>query len=146
LTNESQNKVERLRGAAHALRALHKTLIASVQLGYEKLYGRVENPAALLQLLLNDPLFSWLRPLSALITQVDESLDEPAAIDDAQLSELRSTIERWTSDQNDGAEFATNYLALLQSDPDLVLAHAALHKQLARLPTNTQPNRKDSSV
>jgi hypothetical protein len=155
LTIESQDKrapspvhipVAELQQAAQALRALHRALVASVQVGFEKLHGRVRGPGALLQLVLDDPLFTWLRPMSLLITQLDELLDDEAAIDPQQLAEILSTLERWTSNRGEGGELAANYLALLQTDPDVVMAHAALDKQLARLSANTQRSRKETAA
>jgi hypothetical protein len=143
LNLESKNELDprQLGAVLLALRALHKTLVAGVQLGFEKLHGRVQGPGELLSLLLNDPLFAWLRPLSQLITELDDLVDGETPIDAASLLLIRSTIERWLTDPTD--DFAANYLSLLQSDPDVVLAHAALRKELANLSPTLPSTRKD---
>jgi hypothetical protein len=122
-----------------AMRALHRTLVGSVQIGFEKLHGRVQGRGQLLSLLLNDPLFAWLRPMSQLITELDELVDGNTPIGRASLSAIRSRVTRFISEDSENAEFAASYLTLLQSDPDVVIAHAALQKQLAQLPHDAPP-------
>jgi hypothetical protein len=117
----------RLAELAHALRSLHKRLIASVQVGWEKLHGRVAGPGALLQLLLHDPLFAWLRPLSTLIAELDERLDEPEPLEARALGDLRAGVELLLA--GDG-EFAACYREVLQHDADVVMEHSALRKLL----------------
>jgi len=58
------------------LLGLHKELIIAEQLTYERINGRVGSTGQLLQLVLNDPWFTWLHPLSQLVIRVDELLDE----------------------------------------------------------------------
>src|SRR6185295_17132587 len=58
---------------------VHKALLDDAQIRYEREQGRVEGSGALLRLVLNDPWFAWLLPLSGLVVQIDELLaaDEP---------------------------------------------------------------------
>ena len=65
--------------AREALLALHKTLLDHVRIEYEREHGRVENAGALLQLVVGDPAFEWLRPLSQLIVAIDELELHPSA-------------------------------------------------------------------
>jgi hypothetical protein len=58
------------------LLGLHKALIVAEQLTYERINGRVGSTGQLLQLVLNDPWFTWLHPLSQLVIRVDELLEE----------------------------------------------------------------------
>src|SRR5205807_2560397 len=58
-----------------ALLALHKTLIDSERVSYEQTFGTIASPNEFLRLLLNDPWFTWLRPLSGFISALDETLD-----------------------------------------------------------------------
>ena len=48
----------------HGLLGLHKALIVAEQLTFERIYGRVDSTGQLLQLVMNDPWFTWLHPLS----------------------------------------------------------------------------------
>ncbi len=118
---------------SHELRALHQQLIAATQKEFEKLHGRVQGPGALLQLLVDDPLFAWLRPLSRAIAALDELADsedgDPAAID-----EVLSSIVRLLDEPG---EFRATYLVYLQADPDVVMAHAALRRLLPPRPRDS---------
>jgi len=57
----------KLDGLRHALLALHKTLLDAQRVRYEREHGRVESRGELLDLVLRDASFEWLRVLSALI-------------------------------------------------------------------------------
>jgi hypothetical protein len=63
------------------LLALHKTLVNQVKSSYEAIHGPVAGPAALFRLLVDEPAFQWLRPLSETIVGIDEALEksEPAS-------------------------------------------------------------------
>src|ERR1043165_6707416 len=73
LTEESAKK--RLSELREGLFSLHKALIASERVGYEEAFGAIGAPLNFLKLLLNDPWFAWLRPLSGLMAAVDEAMD-----------------------------------------------------------------------
>ncbi len=103
---------------SQALRGLHQELVAAAQVDYEKVHGRVAGPGALLQLVLDHPSFAWLRPMSALIAQIDEWLDEAGGAGPEKRSAVRASLARLRADPR--------YLALLQSDPGVVMAHAKL--------------------
>jgi hypothetical protein len=112
---------------ADALRVLHQRLLFVTRVEFEKLHGRVASPGALLDLVLNDPLFAWLRPLSRQIADLDELASE--AVDAEALEAARESVARLI-DQSD--EFRPTYLVYLQADPDTVIAHAAVRHLLAR--------------
>jgi hypothetical protein len=117
----------RLVELGHALRSLHKALIATAQATYEKQYGRVAGPGALLRLLLDDPWFAWLRPMSTLIAELDERTDDQAPIEAAEMAERRATVERLLT--GPGA-FGDAYREVLQNDPHVIVEHAAVRKLL----------------
>jgi hypothetical protein len=117
-----------VRELAAALRALHHRLLLATQKNFEKLHGRVDGPGALLQLAVHDPLFAWLRPLS----QELALLDELAAADEVGAGDFaRAAAE--AAELLDGiSEFRAAYLVYLQSEPDVVLAHAAVRRLTQR--------------
>ena len=113
-----------------ALLDLHKTLIDSERVVYETNVGPINSPHHFLQLLSSDPWFAWLRPVSQLIVAMDEALDaeEPLTSDsvDALMNEsvfLLLPAER-------GGDFGERYMAALQRDPHVVLAHAQVAKRI----------------
>ncbi|WHZ24421.1 MAG: hypothetical protein OJF47_003533 [Nitrospira sp.] len=124
-----------LKDLRHGLLALHKSLIVSEQLTYERIYGRVSSAGQLLQLVMNDPWFAWLHPLSHLVVRIDVVLEgqEDTSIEDTQelLSEARAMLR--PSEQGDG--FERSYYEALQRTPDVVLAHASVKKLLGTAST-----------
>ena len=116
-----------LRELASAARKLHHRLLVATQKGFEKLHGRVESPGQLLQLAVHDPLFAWLRPLSAQLALLDE-LAEADEIHDADAARAASEVAAMLESD----AFRSTFLVYLQSEPDVVLANAALRPLLAR--------------
>ena len=115
-----------VRVLAQSLRALHRHGLTVTQQSFEKLKGRVRGPGELLQLVVHDPLFAWLRPLSQEIVALDE-LAEADEIAQQDLDAARASVAELL-DSN--AEFRGTYLVYLQEEPDLVLAHAAVRRLL----------------
>jgi hypothetical protein len=103
---------------------LHKALMESERVGYEKVFGRIASPLQFLQLMTGDAWFAWLRPVSQLIIAMDEMLDGKVALTaagaDGLASRARSLLVAVAGD--DG--FSGHYDEALQRDPDVVFAHA----------------------
>ena len=114
----------------HGLLGLHKALIVAEQLTFERIYGRVDSTGQLLQLVMNDPWFTWLHPLSNVVVRIDEMLAEECNLtleDVAQiLTEVRGMIR--PSELGDG--FERSYYEALQRAPDVVMAHSEMKKLL----------------
>ena len=113
-----------------ALLELHKTLLDAQRIRYEREYGRVESRGELLDLVLRDASFEWLRVLSSLIA----GLDELAAVDDRDVSEeMRAVIDRLQAlvrfEGNSG--FTGPYREIIESVPDALVAHVQLSRLLA---------------
>src|SRR5690348_1159327 len=66
---------DRLQALRSALLTLHKALVDSERVEYERVMGKIQSPNHFLQLLTTDPWFAWLSPLSKLIVSIDEALD-----------------------------------------------------------------------
>lgn len=96
----------RLEELVAALRIVHKALIDSTQRDYERIHGRVENPHALFRLAAKDPAFAWLRPMTQLIVELEESSGRKKDLEDA-----RRKIRELLSD----GEFSPGYHARVQS-------------------------------
>jgi hypothetical protein len=114
----------------HALLHLHKTLIDSERAVYEADVGPVQSPHHFFQLLTNDPWFAWLRPISQLIVVIDEVLDarEPLTNDNTD-AVIMNSVFLLVPAKGEG-EFSARYLAALQRDPAVVLAHAQVAKRI----------------
>jgi len=109
------------------LLTLHKALLDSERTAYEISHGAVASPAAFLQLLINDPSFQWLRPITTLIVQIDETLaakKPPASTRDFE--QLITDMHALLSPSREEADFWKRYFAVVQRDP----AVAVLHEQM----------------
>lgn len=116
----------------HALLALHKTLVDSERVTYEKTVGAIRSPNQFLQLLTSDPWFAWLQPLSQLIVSMDEALDAKEPLTDASVEAVIKEANLLLSPSEAGEGFGRHYYDALQRDPDVVIAHADVMKLFAR--------------
>jgi hypothetical protein len=116
----------------HGLLKLHKALLDSERLTYERVHGRIASPGAFFQLVISDTWFEWLHRVSELVVQIDEMLDseEPATATDATKVIERARMLLKPSEE--GVGFGKRYYEALQRDPDVVLAHAAVKKLLRK--------------
>jgi len=114
------------------LLGLHKALIIAEQLTYERINGRVASTGQLLQLVLNDPWFTWLHPLSQLVIHVDELLDAESDLTSVEVDELLSEVRRLTRPSEEGDGFERSYYEALQRDPDVIFAHVEVKKLLTK--------------
>jgi hypothetical protein len=115
-----------------ALVALHRTLLEWERAAYEREHGRTE-PGVMLQLVVSDPQFAWLRPMTELIAVVDETLDSPsdASVD---LDLLARRARHLMVPDEQGSSFAKRYHTALQEVPDVVFAHRRVVAALRDLP------------
>ena len=130
-SNSAQNDGDRnrLEDLRISLLNLHKALVDSERVEYEKTIGKIQSPNHFLQLLTNDPWFAWLSALSQLIVSMDEALDEKEPLTRPVIDALVNQSQRLLVPTESGDGFSKHYYDALQRDPDVVLAHG----QVARL-------------
>ena len=108
-----------------ALLHLHKTLLDWERAAYERIHGRA-SAAELLRVIVEDPQFAWLRPISELIVRIDLAVDTEhpdATIDfDTLITRAREVVAPAVSSAPGGER----YLQALQEHPDAVFAHRAV--------------------
>ena len=124
---------DNLKELRQGLLKVHKLLLDLERRGYERARGKISNSYEFLQLVLKDPWFEWLRRLSELIVQIDETLDsvdsdKPLTEEDASALISRSRVLLTPAET--GSEFQKNYFLALQQSPDVVLLHAQVMKLL----------------
>jgi hypothetical protein len=115
---------QRLLGLREALLRLHKALVESERVGYEKIFGKVGSSYQLLHLLTVDPWFTWLRPVSQLVSAMDEMLETKKTLTLEQLHSLVTQTKTLLVPATSGEGFSQHYDEALQRDPDVVFAHA----------------------
>jgi hypothetical protein len=126
----------RLGELRHGLVRLHKALVDSERVAYERVHGRITSSGEMLQALIHDPWFGWLRSLSELVIRIDELLeaDVPATPGEirAVLDQARTLLTPAEEEAGPGAStFGAQYYDCLQRDPEVVLVHAQVSKLLA---------------
>ena len=121
---------QRLSDLRLALLDLHKTLIDSERVSYEKTIGVITSPNHLFQLLTRDPWFAWLQPLSQLIVAMDEALDGKAPLTGEVVDALVNQTRQVLVVSETGNGVSKHYFDALQRDPDVVLAFAKVTKLL----------------
>src|SRR5436190_15768456 len=119
-----QSAKHRLGELREGLFSLHKALIASERVGYEEAFGAIGAPANFLRLLLNDPWFAWLRPLSGLMAAMDEAMDGKEPLTGRRAVELLNEARDLLRPDEEGEGFGRHYFIAMQRDPDVLLAHA----------------------
>jgi len=125
--------IARLKEIRPELLRLHKALLDSERIVYEQTHGRIANSGEFLRLVISDDAFSWLRPISQFIVQIDELLDfrkkekiepESAAI---LLEKARLMIK---PNKNSLTPLGENYFQAIQRDPTIALMHADIAQKL----------------
>ena len=120
---------DRMRALSSRLLSLHGVLLDRERRAYEERHGSVAS-RELLQLLLHDEQFSWLRSLSSMIAKIDEVVDAEKPIPpDGLKSAYRETYRLLKS--GTGGDFQDKYHVALQDSPDVIMAHAAVSRVLS---------------
>lgn len=120
---------ELLKAGRDGLLSLHKSLVDFERAAYEGIRGEV-TAGDFLNLLIEDPGFSWLRRFSTLIVDIDEMFAQKDGFAeeavDTHLSKLRSIVQMNDADE----EFVARYQAALQQDLDAAAKQGDLRRLL----------------
>jgi hypothetical protein len=111
-----------LREVSRTLIPLHRSLIDAAKSDYAFAYDTDATPAQFVELLQNDAFFAWLKPLTAVIVDIDEM-----ARTDFQTAEalaIAARLERLFAERH--------YIEMLQREVDVATGHAALRRVLQR--------------
>jgi hypothetical protein len=122
---------QRLTEIRQILLTLHKALLDSERTSYEIVHGPIPSASAFLQLLINDNWFAWLRPITTLIVQMDESLaakKPPATARDFEQLIMDTRALLTPSREVNG--FWKRYSGAVQRDPGVAILHDQMEKQL----------------
>ena len=126
-----ESNQQRLKRFRNQLLKLHKVLLENQRVRYEQTNGPIKNKGEFFQLVISDDAFSWLRPISQFIVQIDEftsakkppeNPEETAAI---LLEKGRLMLK---PDENSVTPLAAKYFEAIQSDPQIALMNAEITK------------------
>jgi hypothetical protein len=123
----------RLQQLRDGLVSLHLVLVRSEQADYELTVEKVGSAGQWLQLLLGEPRFAWLRELSGLIVQIDETLAAREPLAGCEAERLLGEAQRLLRPDEGGLGFRRHYFEAMQRDPAVILAHAQMGRVLSRL-------------
>ena len=119
--------VARLRALRIAVLALHKSVLDAERARYERLHGSITSPQHALRLVMDDPFFAWLRPLSDFVIQADIRLSDRNALPGpADVDQFVSRLRAMVQNGSPTDPFATEYRRVLQSVPEAVVLHGQL--------------------
>lgn len=111
----------------------HKMLLDSERAAYEKDVRRIKSSLDLLELLMNDPWFAWLRDISLLVVAIDEALDGSEQVTAEQAEAFFAETRTLLKPAETGEGFAKKYDDAMQRDPAVILAHGEMMRLLNRI-------------
>jgi hypothetical protein len=109
--------------AHRALLRVHKALIDHERTRYERVRGPISGPGEFLQILIGDPWFAWLRPVSELAVQIDEYTISKDPVDPAAGEALLEQAKALLRPEEGNEAFAGGYYRALQDSPEVSAAH-----------------------
>jgi len=121
---------ERLRRLGAGLVRLHALLMDRERRAYECRRGPVGS-RQLLELLLHDEHFVWLRSLSTLMARIDELVDADEPLTARDIEDALGETYRLLKSGESGV-FQDKYREALQESPDVVMTHAGISEVLRR--------------
>ncbi|ESA35655.1 hypothetical protein N836_10795 [Leptolyngbya sp. Heron Island J] len=125
----SETNQQRLRLFRNNLLKLHKLLLEAERVRYEQVNGPIKNKGEFFQLVISDDAFSWLRPISQFIVQIDEFTSAKEQPDDPEekaaifLEKGRLMLK---PNENSSTPLAAKYFEAIQSDPQIALMNAEI--------------------
>jgi hypothetical protein len=120
-----------LRSLRLPLLALHKAVLGTERRTLERIHGELGG-AQFLQIVSDPVRYGWLQPFSGLILAIDDTLDVEDGADDeiATPEELLDRARELLLPPKADTPFGRRYVSLMQKEPELVLAHAAVARLL----------------
>ena len=127
-----------LEAVSRALQDVHKQIVEA-----ERPHGSSRERVALLDLLLHDPDWAWLRALSKLIADLDEALDQDTELTPREAEAAASHVRGLVFGIGEARDeaFLERYRPLLQKSPGLASAHGELKRLVEALPPRTAAKR-----
>ncbi|SRR5258708_18602719 len=121
-----------LRMMSRALIPMHRALINAAREDYALAY-EVVGPTRLMQLLNDDPFFAWLKPMTALIVDIDEMARRDFVR--ADVDAIVDRVQQLFGSTPEPA-FAERYVPILQRDVDVATGLAAVRQAVGKVPLN----------
>lgn len=120
---------ELLKSSRDLLLKLHKSLLDHERRIYEGINGP-KAPGQFLNILLEDPDFSWLRKFSTLIVEIDEMFAQKDGYSEDTVNTHIQALRALIAMEDEDEEFRAKYQAGLQQDLDAAAQHGELRSLL----------------
>lgn len=133
---------QKLKTLRPLLLKLHKALLNAERDHYERIHGPITSKGEFFQLVIGDEWFSWLRPMSQFIVQMDEVLWSKDPVSPNQIHTLLEEVRGLVPQDDTEGEAATRYFQALQRDT----AVAGLHGEVTLLLGSSAANGDAPSV
>jgi hypothetical protein len=127
ITAESRQLLDNLRDL---LLAQHKLLLDRERAAYESINGPIAGPGPFLTLVLGDPHFAWLKQISTLVVEIDESLSRRSTAGQSVADALIAQARELMKPREQGADFQARYYAAVQESPDIVILQCRIEQLL----------------
>lgn len=111
------------------LQRLHRKLLENERLEAERDIDQKINPFGFLQMLMNDPRFAWLRPISTFMADLDAFIDEAESVEKSDLIRVKGEISKLLTEP----KFAERYNFYRNHDSEFAVLHANLTKAIDSL-------------
>lgn len=108
----------------------HKLLLDRERAVYESINGPIDGPGTFLNLVLGDPHFVWLRRISMLVAEIDESLSRRSQAGQPDAEALISRTRELMRPRENGEDFQVRYWRAVQESPDVVILQCRLESLL----------------
>ena len=136
--------MENLKEIRNELLKLHKTLMEIEKQNYETKFGKVTN-VQLLNLLIEDPSFKWLRDISGLVAQMDEFFAAQKGFDPEVGLELIQKAKNLFIEDGGNGNFLAKFQINLETESSvsgqyekLIKLFKMKRRETSRLPKNIQ--------
>jgi hypothetical protein len=123
-----EQALQYLRDVRLAILRLHKALLDSERIVYEQFYGRIQSNGEFFRLVIDHEWFSWLRPISQFIVQMDDVIHAKEPVELQQVSTLLNQAETMLQPEEEGTTLERRYYRAIQRDPEIALMHAQIVK------------------
>jgi hypothetical protein len=125
MTNTSLDaSFQRLREFRSLLLRLHRALLHSERIVYEQFHGRIPSNSEFFRLVIEHDWFSWLRPMSQFIVEIDDAMSpkQPATL--GQVEALLAKARQMLQPAAAGNTLEKQYYRAIQRDPEIAMMHA----------------------
>ena len=132
---------QKLKTLRSLLLRLHKALLDAERDSYERIHGRIATKGEFFQLVIGDPWFDWLRPISQFIVQMDEVLQAKEPVSPNQIHTLLARArDLLPLSETNPSEAAVRYQRARENYPAIASMSAEVTNLLDIAPTGENLN------